>query len=43
VRIADRIAVLEHGHLLELGSHTELLAANGQYARLFQLQARGYQ
>ena len=43
VRIADRIAVLEHGKLLELGSHDALLSANGQYAHLFRLQARGYQ
>ncbi len=43
VRIADRIAVLEHGQLLELGSHDALLAADRQYAHLFKLQARGYQ
>jgi ATP-binding cassette, subfamily B, bacterial len=43
VRIADRIAVLEHGKLIELGSHDALLAADGQYAHLFKLQARGYQ
>jgi len=42
VRIADRIAVLEHGALLELGSHDELLARDGRYAQLFNLQARGY-
>lgn len=43
VRMADRILVLEGGQLLEIGSHAELLAANGRYAELFQLQARGYQ
>ena len=43
VRMADRILVLEGGQLLEIGSHTELLAHNGRYAELFQLQARGYQ
>jgi ABC-type multidrug transport system fused ATPase/permease subunit len=43
VRIADRIAVLEHGRLIELGNHAALLAADGQYAHLFNLQARGYQ
>ena len=43
VRIADRIAVLEQGKLIELGSHDALLAADGQYAHLFKLQARGYQ
>lgn len=43
VRMADRILVLEGGRLIELGSHTELLAQGGRYAELFQLQARGYQ
>lgn len=43
VRLADRIAVLEHGRMIELGSHEALLAADGQYAHLFKLQARGYQ
>jgi subfamily B ATP-binding cassette protein MsbA len=35
---ADRIAVLEQGHLIELGSHAELIALDGLYARLFRLQ-----
>ena len=35
---ADRIAVLEHGRLVEIGSHDELLAADGVYAHLSQLQ-----
>ena len=43
VRMADRILVLEGGKLHEIGSHEELLANNGRYAELFQLQARGYQ
>ena len=43
VRMADRILFLEHGQLLELGSHEELLAQKGKYAELFQLQAQGYQ
>ena len=43
VRLADRIAVLENGRLLELGSHEALRAADGRYAALFKLQARGYQ
>lgn len=43
VRIADRIAVLEHGKLIELGSHAALLALKGHYAHLFELQAKGYQ
>src|SRR4028118_1072785 len=43
VRMADRILVLEGGRFVEMGSHDELLAANGRYAELFRLQARGYQ
>jgi ATP-binding cassette subfamily B protein len=43
VRMADRILVLDKGHLLEIGSHEELLAQNGRYAELFNLQAAGYQ
>ena len=35
---ADRIAVLEHGRIVEIGSHTELLRANGVYAHLYRLQ-----
>lgn len=42
VRMADRIAVIEDGKVAELGSHNELLAAGGTYARLFELQAAGY-
>ena len=42
VRMADRILFLENGQLLELGSHEELLAMNGKYAELFNLQAQGY-
>ncbi len=42
VRMADRILFLENGQLLELGSHDELLAMDGKYAELFQLQAQGY-
>ncbi|GEO03264.1 ABC transporter ATP-binding protein [Adhaeribacter aerolatus] len=43
VRMADRILVIERGQLLEIGSHQELLALNGRYAELFNLQAKGYQ
>ena len=43
VRMADRILVLENGTKKELGTHEELLAANGIYADLFHLQAKGYQ
>ncbi len=42
VRMADRIAVLDHGRIVEYGSHEELMGKNGRYAHLFTLQARGY-
>jgi ATP-binding cassette subfamily B protein len=41
-RIADRILVLQHGRLLEEGTHTSLLGAGGLYAELYQLQAAWY-
>lgn len=43
VRMADHIVVLEAGRILEQGSHTELIARDGVYAHLFELQAQGYQ
>ena len=39
VRQADRICVLDQGRVVEQGSHDELVAAGGRYARLFALQA----
>jgi ATP-binding cassette, subfamily B, bacterial len=42
VRMADQIVVIEGGRIIERGSHDELMALGGHYARLFSLQARGY-
>jgi len=43
VRHASRIAVIKEGRLIEIGSHKELLKKNRVYARLFRLQAKGYE
>jgi ATP-binding cassette subfamily B protein len=40
--MADRILVLEQGHIEEQGSHRQLLALGRKYAELFELQAAGY-
>ena len=39
---ADLILVLDHGRLVEQGTHVELLAAQGKYAEMYELQAAGY-
>lgn len=43
IRMADAIAVMKHGRIVEYGTHEELLALNGEYTRLYQAQAEKYQ
>jgi ABC-type multidrug transport system fused ATPase/permease subunit len=42
VRHADRICVVERGRVVELGSHDELMALDGRYRTMFDLQARPF-
>jgi ATP-binding cassette subfamily B protein len=42
IRDADTIAVLDRGTIVETGPHADLIAADGEYARLFRMQADGY-
>ena len=43
VRMASQIVVIENGRIIERGSHEDLMKLDGHYARLFSLQAAGYQ
>ena len=40
--LADHIFVLDDGKIIEQGNHCELMSMDGEYARLFNLQARRY-
>lgn len=41
-RFSDRIIMLEEGKIIEEGSHNELMALNGKYAQMFQIQSNYY-
>ena len=42
VRRADRILVVDQGRIIEQGTHSDLMKLKGKYAKLFNLQAKGY-
>ena len=41
-RFCDRIILIENGGIAECGTHAELMAKNGKYAELFELQSSDY-
>jgi ATP-binding cassette, subfamily B, bacterial len=42
VRMADQILVIEGGRIIEAGSHAQLIACDGRYAALYEMQAGHY-
>ena len=42
VRMADLIVVLDGARVVEVGTHEDLMAAGGQYAELYTIQAKAY-
>lgn len=42
IKLCDKILVLENGHIIEQGTHSELIKQGGKYAELFILQASKY-
>ena len=42
LRNMDRIIVLDSGHIVESGTHTQLLRANGAYRKLWNMQTGGF-
>lgn len=41
-KFCDKIAVFDHGHIVEYGTHDELMKKKGKYAELFKMQAQFY-